>query len=114
MFFFYFTWFRYIYGFGTNDEIEERLSKENSGAFVIRFSENSINKNQSKNISGELVLEVVYITASGKKIILKSKELIKPENLKPGGLIPTLVSFEYMCRRWVSFIFQKSQFRRNK
>ncbi|CAD5110789.1 DgyrCDS154 [Dimorphilus gyrociliatus] len=89
----------YIYGFATTEEVEQRLSKEDTGAFVIRFSESTISKNQSKNISGELILEVVYLTSSGKKIILKSKELIKPENLKAGGLVPTLLSFEYFCRR---------------
>lgn len=80
-------------------------SRRRHGSFLVRFSEKAINKDQSQEISGQLTLEVLYITAQERRVILKTRQNLKEKELKKTGIVPILLSMEYECPKYIFFLF---------
>lgn len=88
-----------IFGFATPGQRLLLNSQGKHGSFLVRFSEKAINKDQSQEISGQLTLEVLYITSQNNRVILKTRQNLKDKDLKKNGIVPILLSMEYECPR---------------
>ncbi|CAD5119119.1 DgyrCDS7762 [Dimorphilus gyrociliatus] len=88
-----------IFGFATPNHVKAILfdGQRKHGAFLVRFSEKAINKDQSQEVCGQLTLEVLYVTSRDKRIILKTRQNLKEKELKKTGLVRILLSMQYDC-----------------